>query len=84
MTARELVLKRAPSWSEDDAETALRAVEDKHRHEDPLLQVIADAPEDDEPWTDGDEAAMAEVRADDAAGLPTIPFEEIKRKYGYR
>jgi hypothetical protein len=84
MTARELVLERVPSWSEDDAETALRAVEDKHRHEDPLLRAIADAPEDDEPWTDGDEAAMVEVRADDTAGLPTIPFEEIKRKYGYR
>jgi len=27
---------------------------------------------------------MAEVRADDAAGLPTIPFEEVKHKYGYR
>jgi hypothetical protein len=30
MTAKELLLKRAPSWSEDEAEVALRAVE--HRH----------------------------------------------------
>jgi hypothetical protein len=30
MTAKELLLERAPNWSEDEAEVALRAVE--HRH----------------------------------------------------
>lgn len=79
MTAEELLLREAPHWTEDDAEVALRAVE----REDPLLRAIAIAPEDDEPWTDEDEAAMAAVEADRAAGVPTIPFEEIKRKYGY-
>ena len=29
-----------------------------------------------------EEAVVAEVEADRAAGLPTIPFDEIKRKYG--
>lgn len=29
MTAKELLLERAPNWSEGDAEIALRAVEDK-------------------------------------------------------
>ena len=50
--------------------------------EDPVIAAFRDAPEDDEPWTDEDEAAMAEVRVDDAAGVPTIPFEGIKAKYG--
>ena len=81
MTAKELLLQEAPTWTEEQAERALRAVHlDEER--DPLLRAIANAPEDDEPWTDEDEAAMAEVRADEAAGVPTIPFEEIKRKYG--
>ncbi len=33
MTAKELVLKRAPNWSEEDAEVALRAVEHRHQHQ---------------------------------------------------
>jgi hypothetical protein len=38
--------------------------------------------EEDEPLTEEDEAAMTEVEADRAAGVPDVPFEEIKRKYG--
>jgi hypothetical protein len=30
MTAKELLLKHVPEWSEEDAEVALRAVERKH------------------------------------------------------
>lgn len=30
MTAKELLLKQAPSWTERDAEVALRAVEHEH------------------------------------------------------
>jgi hypothetical protein len=33
MTAKEKVLEQAPSWSEDDAQVALRAVEHKHQTE---------------------------------------------------
>lgn len=50
--------------------------------EDPVIAAFRDAPEDDEPWTEEDEAAMAEVRADEAAGVPTIPLADIKAKYG--
>jgi hypothetical protein len=82
VTAKEQLREFVDELTEPEAKRALSLV--KKEHEDPLPRAITDAPEDDEPWTDGDEAAMAEVRADDAAGLPTIPFEEIKRKYGYR
>jgi hypothetical protein len=34
MTAKEKVLALVPRWSEDDAEVALRAVEDKHQAQD--------------------------------------------------
>lgn len=33
MTAKEKLLERAPTWSERDAEVALRAVEREHRGE---------------------------------------------------
>lgn len=48
---------------------------------DPLLLALANAPEDDEPWTDEDEAAVAESRADFAAGR-TLSHEELLQKYG--
>jgi hypothetical protein len=39
------------------------------------------APIDDEPVTAEEEAALAEVKADRAAGLPTIPFDDVKHRY---
>ncbi len=63
-----------------EAERALSLVE-KER-EDPVIAAFRDAPEDDEPWTDEDEAAMAEVEADRAAGVTPIPLEEIERELG--
>ncbi len=80
MTAKELLLERVHNWSEGDAEAALRAVE--HRHEDPVIAAFRNAPEDDEPWTAEDEVAMSEVRADQAAGAPSVPLEEIERELG--
>jgi len=48
---------------------------------DPFVRFLEAAPIDDEPVTAEEEAAVAEVEADRAAGVPTIPFDEIKRKY---
>jgi hypothetical protein len=80
MTTKERLHELVDELSEPEAERALSLVENER--DDPLVAAFRDAPEDDEPWTDEDEAAMAEVRADEAAGVPTIPFEEIKAKYG--
>jgi len=46
-----------------------------------MLLAFANAPEDDEPWTAEDEAAVAESRADFAARR-TVSLEEMLRKYG--
>ncbi len=51
-------------------------------HGDPLLLALANAPEDDEPWTDEDEAAVAESRRADFAAGRTISLEEMLQKYG--
>lgn len=48
---------------------------------DPMILAFANAPEDDEPWTEEDEAAVVESRAEFAAGR-TISLEEILKKYG--
>jgi hypothetical protein len=80
MTTKERLHKLVDELSELEAERALSLVE-KER-EDPVIAAFRDAPEDDEPWTDEDDAAMAEVRADRASGAPTISHEEMLRKYG--
>jgi hypothetical protein len=63
MTAKELLLERAPTLTEEQAQRALLAV---------------DAPEDDEPLTAEEEAGLEESHADLAAGR-TFSLEEIKR-----
>lgn len=79
MTTREKLHRLVDELSEAELATTLRIVETQ-RH-DPMLQALANAPEDDEPWTDDDEAAVAESRADFAAGR-TLSHEEMLRKYG--
>jgi predicted transcriptional regulator len=79
MTAKELVEKELPRWSEHDAEVALRAVERERR--DPMIAGLGDAPEDDEEISAEEEASAAEGRADIAAGR-TVSHEEMLRRYG--
>ena len=79
MTNREKLHRLVDELSEAELTPTLRLVETQ-RH-DPLLKAVARAPEDDEPWTDDDEAAVAESRADVAAGR-TLSHEEMLRKYG--
>jgi hypothetical protein len=49
--------------------------------EDAFLRYLEAAPIDDEPVTPEEEAAIAEVEADRRAGLSTVPFDEIRRRY---
>ncbi len=80
MSTREKIDQALNGLPESELEPVLEFI--ASRQEDPVIAAFRDAPDDDEPWTEDDEAAMAEVRADDAAGVPSIPFEEIKAKYG--
>lgn len=50
-------------------------------HRDPFLRYLEAAPADDEPVTVEEDAAIAEVEADRVAGVPTIPFDDVKGKY---
>ena len=49
---------------------------------DPFRSFLESAPVDDEPVLAEEEAALSEVEADRAAGVPTIPFQEIKHRHG--
>lgn len=82
MTIKERLHKLVDELTEAEAERAFTLVEGEH--EDPVIAAFHDAPEDDEPWSDQDETAMAEVEADRATGVPTIPLEEIERELGMR
>lgn len=48
---------------------------------DPFLRYLGAAPVDDEPVTVEEDATIAEVEADRRAGVPTVSFEEVRRRY---
>jgi hypothetical protein len=78
MTAKERLMERVASLSETEADETLRLLD---MRADPVVVAFRDAPEDDEPWTAEDEAAVAEADADFAAGR-TTSLEDVGRKYG--
>jgi hypothetical protein len=76
MTTKEHLHQLIDEFSEEEAVATLRLID--RRNADPLLRALAEAPNDDEPFTEDDEAALAEVEADRAAGVPAMPFEEVR------
>jgi hypothetical protein len=78
MTAKEKLLERVTRLSESEADETLRLLDLRG---DPVVVAFRDAPEDEEPWTESDEAAVAEADADFAAGR-TVSLEELEKKYG--
>jgi hypothetical protein len=80
MTTKERLHQVVDELSDEEAEAMLRRVEALRT--DPFVRYLDAAPVDDEPVTPEEEAAVAEVEADRASGVPTLPFDEIKRKYG--
>lgn len=76
VTAKEQLRERVEALSEDEAERTLRLLDDL---DDPVIAAFRDAPLDDEPWTNDDEAAAAEGRAEAIAGR-TVSLDEAKRE----
>ncbi|HLH14034.1 MAG TPA: hypothetical protein VKV16_04540 [Solirubrobacteraceae bacterium] len=76
MTAKERLRERIETFSEEEAGEALRLLD---LRVDPVIAAFRDAPLDDEPWTEEDESAAAEGRADLAAGR-TTSLEEAMRE----
>ena len=80
MTVKERLHLVIDELSEAEAEAALRRI-DALRN-DPLVRFLDAAPIDDEPISDAEASAIAEADAERATGASSIPFDEIKRKYG--
>jgi hypothetical protein len=79
MTAKEKLRERIEALTEEQAAETLRLLD--QRAEDPVIAAFRDAPLDDEPWTEEDEAAAAEGHADLAAGR-TVSLDEAMRELG--
>jgi len=77
MTAKQQLRERIEAFSEQEASEALRLWD---LRADPMVVAFRDAPLDDEPVTPEEEAAMAEARADLAAGR-TVSLEEAMREF---
>ena len=64
---------------EGELHTALRFLEYLRDTGDPVLRAFMNAPEDDEPLTDEDRAAIEEAKEDLAAGR-VMSHEELRRR----
>ena len=78
MTAKEQLLQRVQGLSEAEAAETLRLLD--QRTEDPVIAAFRDAPLDDEPWTEEDEQAAAEGRAEYRRG-EGVPLDEIRHEF---
>jgi hypothetical protein len=76
MSAKDQLLEWVRGLSEDEAAAALRVLDERG---DPVLRAFDGAPVDDEPWTEADETAAAEGRADLAAGR-TVSLDDAMRE----
>jgi hypothetical protein len=80
MTAKEKLRVQVEELTEQEAEAMLDFI--ASRGCDGFTRWLDSRPEDDEPLTAEEQAALAESDADIAAGR-TVSFEEIKREFGY-
>ncbi len=78
MTAKEKLRERIETLSEEEAGETLRLLD---MRTDRVIAAFRDAPLDDEPWTEEDEAAAAEGRIDLANGR-TVSLDEALRDAG--
>jgi LmbE family N-acetylglucosaminyl deacetylase len=76
MSAKEELRERIDALSEEEASEALRLLD---LRADLVVVAFRDAPVDDEPFTKEDEEALAEARADVAAGR-TVSLDEAMRE----
>jgi hypothetical protein len=76
MTAKEQLLERVMKLSEAEADETLRLLA---KRQDPVVSVLDEAPPEDEEISSGEEEAVAEGRADLAAGR-TVSLDEAMRE----
>ena len=78
MTTKERLHKLVDELSELEADDALRILIE--RREDPVIAAFRDAPEDDEPLTAEEEAALERSREEYRRG-EGVPLDEIRHEF---
>jgi hypothetical protein len=77
MTAKQKLRARVEGLSEQEASDALRLLD---LRSDPVIAAFRDAPEDDEPLTAEQEAALKRSRAEYRRG-EAVPLDEIRDEF---
>jgi hypothetical protein len=79
MTAKEKLRARVEDLTEQEAEATLDFIA---RRDESFEQWLDSRPDDDEPLTDAERAALSASDADIAAGR-TVSFEQVKQELGH-
>jgi hypothetical protein len=79
MTVKERLHRVVEEMTDEEAEATLRRIQ--ILRSDPFVRFLDEVPVDDEPVTADEEAALAGVEADRAAGVRTIRFDDVKRTH---
>ncbi len=79
MATRENLMRAVLDLPEEGIDPTLDFI--ASRYQDPVLRLLDNAPDEDEEITAEEEAAVAEGRADIAAGR-VLSHEDMLRKYG--
>jgi hypothetical protein len=81
MTVKERLHHLVDVLPERELETAARVLEALHATADPVGWALDNAPLDDEPYTQEEQAAVEEAYEDVASGT-TFTLDEVKRELG--
>ena len=81
MTTKETLHKLVDRLPEDEWEAVHQILEERLAKHDPVLRAFLTAPEDDEPETEEERAAVAEAYEAIARG-EVVSDEELKRELG--
>ncbi|MBA3970326.1 MAG: hypothetical protein H0X52_09510 [Gemmatimonadetes bacterium] len=81
MTVKERLHHLVDVLPERELETAARVLEALHATADPVAWALDNAPLDDEPYTQEEQAAVEEAYEDVASGT-TFTLDEVKRELG--
>jgi hypothetical protein len=79
MATREHLMRAVLDLPEEQIDVTLDFI--ASRQGDPVARLLDEAPEDNEPVTEEDEAALEEAYAELNGGAPTMSVDEFRRRY---
>jgi len=80
MTIKERLHQAVDTMTDEEASAALRTLAEASG--DPVAWTLNHAPLDDEPETDEERHAVADVHADRERGIKPIPLEDLRAEFG--